>query len=68
MHIGECPKCKTIIDKVSVEEVDVLVNRFPTWKGISFYCPYCNSVLGAGFDPSVLIAGMRDEILRALGR
>ncbi|WP_158218825.1 hypothetical protein [Roseateles aquatilis] len=43
------------------------VGMFPkkTWNAVTYCCPSCSTVLGAGIDP---VALKTDEVLKGLGR
>jgi hypothetical protein len=64
MH-GKCPKCEKIVSSVSGNPVDVRVGT-GVWKGISYQCPLCNTVLGVQIDPVALKTDIVDEIARRL--
>ena len=68
MHTGICPKCEKMITNVNIEEIPIHLNFQPVWKGVSFLCPYCRSILGVGIDPVALKTDLRNEILDALGK
>lgn len=59
MNQGICPKCDKHITDVESEEVSVSVGFSPRWRGISYYCPHCNAILGVSVNPHL----MRDEIV-----
>ena len=66
--MAKCPKCDAVISNVNLEDVPIHVNYQPAWRGVSFSCPLCFSILGVGIDPVALKTDLRNEILNALGR
>ena len=51
INLGKCPKCNGVINNVKVEDVSVNVGLSPRWKGFSYSCPSCNSVLSVQINP-----------------
>jgi hypothetical protein len=69
MNSGKCPKCEAPVTHVPVEPVDIREGGFRSkWHGLSFLCPTCYSVLGAGIDPVAIEAEMLHGIDRLLHR
>ena len=68
INVGKCHKCEKTVSSVKVEDVDVVVGFTPRWRGVSFLCPHCSSVLGVGIDPIALKTDIVSEILRGMGR
>ncbi|GAB2181476.1 hypothetical protein DLREEDagrD3_16990 [Denitratisoma sp. agr-D3] len=64
---GKCPKCEKIISSVTIEDVDVVVGMQSKWRGISYLCPYCKTVLSVGIDPIALKTETVNGLLKALG-
>ena len=61
MNMGNCPKCKMFVQAVNMEAITI--NASPqTWKGVSFVCPSCSSVLGVGFDPAALAQAVAEAL------
>lgn len=44
-----------MVSDVETEYIDVGRMPFRTWKGISFLCPKCRTVLGVAIDPVSLM-------------
>ena len=66
---GKCPKCEKVPTSVYIEDIDVKV-RFSmgnSWRGISYLCPHCNTILGVAIDPIALKADTVKEVCKALG-
>lgn len=52
--MGNCPKCEKMLTSVTIEDVDVVVGMQSKWRGISYLCPYCRTILSVGIDPVAL--------------
>jgi hypothetical protein len=48
--MGKCPHCKFEISELNLENVTI----GDSWKGVSYVCPHCSCVVGAGIDPVAL--------------
>lgn len=68
MNTGKCPKCGNIITSVKVEPMSVTFNLIPEWKGVSYVCSSCSSILGVEIDPISLKHDIVVELLAALKR
>jgi hypothetical protein len=44
LHVGTCPKCEHVISYARIESIELKIGR-STYKGISYLCPSCKSVL-----------------------
>lgn len=68
---NKCPYCKAIIARAIVEsiEIDTAV-IFPdtSYKGVTYACPGCRSVLGVSMDQIALNHDVVQRLLKALGR
>jgi hypothetical protein len=49
-HRGRCPKCAEPLSVAHMEGIKVAEVTGITWKGVSFHCPHCDTVLGVGVD------------------
>jgi hypothetical protein len=65
---GKCPKCESIVTRVNLESLDVYVGMQNQWKGVSYLCPYCRTVLCVGIDPVALKIDTANDLLKALGK
>ena len=65
MH-GNCPKCEKSISSVNCSGIDVRVVGGKTWKGISYNCPFCNTVLSVQIDPIAIKTDTVDDLFRKL--
>lgn len=59
---GKCPKCERTVRHLVAETPDVHVNLQAAYKGATFLCPSCRTILGAGIDPIALKASIISEI------
>lgn len=65
MH-GKCPKCEKLIISLNAGGVDVKVPLGKTWKGISYNCPYCHTMISAQIDPIAIKADIVAELFKKL--
>jgi hypothetical protein len=68
MNIGKCPKCDKLLTQVQAENMEIHEGLISRWKGASFLCPFCHTILSVGLDPLALKADLVTEILERLGR
>lgn len=68
MPFGTCPKCGTLVATLNFKGVNVNAGAGSSWQGVTYNCPMCSVVLGAGIDPVALKSDTVDEILQALGK
>jgi len=66
IHTGICPYCKERVTKVKVEDVDMEFDQRFIWRGYSYQCPSCKSVLGVQLNPHTLNVELKDDILKEL--
>lgn len=51
MHAGKCPKCEKVMAHVAIQPVDLKIPfQTTTYRGMSYQCPNCRTVVGAGVD------------------
>jgi hypothetical protein len=65
--MGLCPSCQAPIREVRLEAINVQAAA-AQWVGVSYLCPYCSVVLGAGIDPIAIKTDIVEEIVRQLRR
>lgn len=65
INTGKCPKCEKRINHVSMDSIDI-GTLHSTWKGLSYVCPHCHSVLGVQIDPVALKNDCVSEIIEFL--
>ncbi len=61
LHVGKCPKCEKVLDHINLESIEVGFE--PRWRGLSYLCPFCHTVLSVGIDPFSLENDIVDRIL-----
>ncbi len=70
VNVGKCPKCEKVLSFVNIEEVKAKVgstsDSWRVWEGVSYCCPWCNSILSVQIDPVVLKAHVVNEIIQRL--
>ena len=49
--MSKCPKCDKVISRVNLNDVSI-----EKWRGVSYCCPFCFSVLSIAIDPVALKA------------
>jgi len=59
---GRCPKCGESVKHTKIENVPVHEGARVRGHGVVYLCPYCDTVLGAGLDPGVLVSEIIKEI------
>jgi hypothetical protein len=65
--MATCPKCEMPVTSAWVESV-ALHSGTNKWNGISYLCPSCHCVLGAGFDPAALQEDIVSSVLEGHGK
>jgi len=66
INLGKCPKCASTITSVKIEDVDIKVGFESRWKGISYCCPSCNTVLNIQIDPVALKTDIIEGVVNKL--
>ena len=51
--MSKCPKCNTVVNQVQLAEVNIYAG-INSWRGVSYSCPVCFSVLSVAIDPVAL--------------
>ena len=64
--MGNCPKCEKSLSSVTIEDVNVVVGLQTKWRGISYLCPYCKTILSVGIDPVALKTDTIAGVVKAL--
>ena len=59
---GQCPKCGELVTRLEASKVPVNVTFAKTVHGVTFLCPSCDAVLGAGVDPAALLNDLLDQM------
>ena len=68
INTGKCPKCEKLLLNVKVETIDLTENLTQRWKGASYSCPHCHTILGVELNPTALRSSIVSEVKKALGR
>lgn len=68
INSGKCPKCESIVSHVATEDVTLNVNLQARWKGFSYSCPRCRTVLGVQMNPLTIQVDIVNDIKKLLGR
>lgn len=64
--MGVCPHCKANITDVTIASVTLEASNLSTFRGLSYSCPHCQSVLNVGIDPGTQIAALTASVMEAL--
>lgn len=67
-NIGKCAKCENIIESVRIETVEVTQSRMMKWKGASYICPHCETVLSVSIDLLALKTDIINGVVKSLRR
>lgn len=68
MHSGKCPKCERTVSRVDVETITINAGAQASYKGVTYLCPSCHSVLGVSMDQIALNEDLKKRLLKALGQ
>lgn len=64
--LGKCPKCEKSLTYVNLGDGDVKVRLGNTWKGISYVCPYCHTIISTQIDPIAIKTDLVNELFKKL--
>ena len=65
--IGKCPGCGTQIDKVHTHPINIGDGGpHRHFKGVSYACPDCETILGVGLDPLALQNDLLEKLAERL--
>ena len=62
MNKGKCPKCDSVIESVIAEDLSLNDEKQPRWRGFSYSCPSCRTVLGVQMNPLALNVDLLAQI------
>jgi hypothetical protein len=65
-NTGKCPYCQAMISN-SVVETITIEGGTQSYKGVTYLCPSCHSVLSVSIDQIALNADLVNRLLKALG-
>jgi hypothetical protein len=68
INTGTCPKCQEKLFHVTIEDMDIKRGFQSAWRGVSYLCPKCKTILGVGIDPVALQEDTVKEVLKGLGK
>ena len=68
IQTGKCPKCEKVLLNVTIQAMPIHEGFQPRWKGVSYLCPTCHTILGVQMDPITLITDTVSDLVKALGR
>jgi phage FluMu protein Com len=63
---GKCPKCERIVTHLELETPKIKQGSQDVFVGVTYLCPRCKTILGAGIDPVALKADTVSGIVTAL--
>lgn len=63
---GKCPKCERIVTHLELQNPKVRDSARNEFFGVSYLCPLCKTILGAGIDPVALKTDTVNEVLKTL--
>ncbi len=66
IHTGKCPYCKKQIAYVKAQDVDIKYDVMVQWRGYSYQCPSCQSIIGIQMNPHILNEELEGDILKEL--
>lgn len=65
--MAKCPKCEKICSTVKIVAVDASAGLgSPTWKGVFYACPHCQTILGASLDPIALKNDVASAVVKKM--
>jgi hypothetical protein len=65
IHVGECPYCHRKVTKARVETITI-EGGTQSYKGVTYSCPYCQSVLTVSMDQIALNADLVNRLVKVL--
>lgn len=68
LHSGKCPHCQRVLGYVKAEAIEIRASTKDKYKGISYSCPSCHSVLSVSMDPLALNQNILNRLPTALGK
>lgn len=66
INTGKCPKCEKVIYDVSVEDIVLKVGFQRAWKGFSYLCPHCKTIISIQMNPLTLNDDLKNNVLNSL--
>ena len=64
---NKCPKCEMLVSEVTAESVEIRSPRASvSFRGVSYACPFCHSILSVQLDPLALKAEIVADLKETL--
>lgn len=67
MATGKCPKCEKTMPYIAFDTPQIKKGA-SAYKGVTYQCPYCHTVLAVAIDPIAIKGDIVSAIKRLLGR
>jgi hypothetical protein len=67
IHVGKCPKCDRRISSATIEAIELNISP-AAYKGISYLCPSCKTVLSVSLDHVALTNDIAAAVAKRLGK
>jgi phage FluMu protein Com len=66
VNVGKCPKCDKVVRGVRIEEIGIHIEHQPgaSYRGVSYLCRHCNTVLSVALNPTDFRAQLVDEMIQ----
>ena len=64
--MSKCPHCEDEITQLNIQVVTLSDETWGSWRGLSYLCPACQSVLSAGFDPVALESDLVKAVVKGV--
>ncbi len=61
-HDAKCPKCEAPVSTVKFEVADISEHSQNVTQVGLYLCPSCNTVLGAGLHPEILVSNIVERL------
>lgn len=61
---GKCPKCEKAVTRANLSPISVGVPGGSQFKGITYDCPHCKTVLSVMIDPIAIKTSTIAEIVK----
>lgn len=66
MAAGKCPGCGQIVLRATLHGIDIDYPFGTTWKGVTYNCPSCSTVLSVAIDPIALKTDIINGVVKKL--
>jgi len=65
INTAQCPSCRETVQNIVVEDMPMLCDGI-RWKGFSYSCPACKTILGVQMNPRALNNELEDKVVTKL--